>query len=111
MQMLSSYAGIDLSVDILSISTTSISLSLTLNEDQLPATSYTVSYSNTNNTECFTNFDEVTGITATMYTLTGLKEGTEYSITVTASLSNGESVRESTVGTTKATGMWTIMLM
>ena len=53
------------------------------------ATSYTISYSNTNNTDCFT--DSRSGIPAsgTSHTLTGLEERTEYSITVTATLSEG----------------------
>ena len=54
--------------------------------------SYTISYSNTN-TDCFTDSDDITGIAAseTMYTLTDLEEGTEYFITVTVTLSDGET--------------------
>ena len=67
--------------------------------------SYTISYSNTN-TDCFTDFDDITGIAATetMYTLTDLQEGTEYSITVTATLSGGESAEDSLTATTMAAG-------
>ena len=40
----------------------------------------------------------------TMYTLPGLEEGTEYSITVTATLTGGGSQEDMDVGTTWATG-------
>ena len=39
-----------------------------------------------------------------MYTLTGLEEGTEYSITVTATLTGGEAVENSTIANTIAVG-------
>ena len=71
----------------------------------MTATSYTISYSNTN-TDCFTDSDDITGIAAseTMYTLTGLQEGTEYSITVTAILSDGETAEDSLTATTMTAG-------
>ena len=40
----------------------------------------------------------------TMYTLPGLEEGTEYSITVTATLTGGGSDKDMAVGTTVAAG-------
>ena len=40
----------------------------------------------------------------TMYRLTGLGEGTEYSITVTATLTGGGSREDMAVGTTVAAG-------
>ena len=40
----------------------------------------------------------------TMYRLDGLEEGTEYSITVTATLTGGGSQQDMAVGTTVATG-------
>ena len=39
-----------------------------------------------------------------MYTLTGLEEGTEYSITVTASLTGERTVVDSITATTMAAG-------
>ena len=68
------------------------------------ATIYTISYSNTN-TECFT--DSRGGITASgiSHTLDDLEEGTEYSITVTASLTEGRTERDTTItATTKTAG-------
>ena len=63
--------------------------------------SYSISYFNTN-TECFTDSDDITGIAAsmTMYELDGLEEGTEYSITVTATLSDGETAEDNLTNTT-----------
>ena len=90
-----------MSVD--STSTTSLTISWTL-DDSATATSYTISYSNTN-TQCFTkSYDDITGITETVYTLTGLQEATEYSITVTAILSDGETGEDSLIATTMVSG-------
>ena len=59
--------------------------------------SYSISYFNTN-AECFTDSDDDVTVVAseTMYELTDLEEGTEYSITVTVLLSDGETVEDST---------------
>ena len=67
------------------------------------ATSYTISYSNTN-TDCFT--DSRVGITASgmSHTLDDLEEGTEYSITVTASLTGGRTERDTITASTKTAG-------
>ena len=83
-------------------SSTSLTISWAL-EDSLTATSYTISYSNTN-TDCFP--DSRSGIPAsgTSYTLTGLEEGTEYSITVTATLTGGGTQEGSTTATTLTAG-------
>ena len=67
--------------------------------------SYSISYSNTN-TDCFTvSYDDITDIASseTRYILTDLQEGTEYSITVTALLSDGETVEHSLTATTRTT--------
>ena len=58
------------------------------------AFSYTISYSNTD-IDCFTDSNVVTDIAGseTMYTLTGLEEGTEYSVAVTAILSDGREYK------------------
>ena len=67
---------------------------------------YSISYSNTNNTQCFTDSNDISDISAseTMYNLTGLQEATEYSITVTAILSDGETARDSLTATTLPDG-------
>ena len=59
---------------------------------------YTISYMNTDNTECFTDSDTVTNIdsSADDYDIQGLQEGTEYTITVTLSR-GGEATDEDTV--------------
>ena len=67
---------------------------------------YSISYSNTNNTQCFTDSNDISGISSseTMYNLTGLQEATEYSITVTAILSDGETAVDSVTATTLSAG-------
>ena len=82
---------------------TSLTISWTL-AGGVTATGYTISYSNT---DCPTDtYDDITGIpgSETMYTLTGLEEGTEYSITVTATLSGGGTGEDSLTATTMAAG-------
>ena len=89
-----------LSVSVGTISTTHITLSWRLVEG-LTASSYTISYSNTN-TDCFSlSYDDITTIVGrNTLTLNGLEEGTEYSITVTASLSDIGTEEESVMTTT-----------
>ena len=67
---------------------------------------YSISYSNTNNTQCFTDSNDISDISGseTMYNLTGLQEATEYSITVTAILSDEETVDHSLTATTLPAG-------
>ena len=93
-----------LSVTLVSTSTTSVTVSWTLAEGVI-ATSFTISYSNTD-TQCFTDSNDITGIAGseTMYIVTYLQEGTEYSITVTAMLSDGGSGEDSFTASTMATG-------
>ena len=94
-----------LSVTLDSTSLTSLTVAWALPEE-LTVTSYTISYSNTNNTQCFTDSNDITGIAAseTTYTLTELQENTEYSITLTALLSDGETKRDTLVAATMASG-------
>ena len=93
-----------LSVAVDSLSFTHLNISWVL-DYRSTTTSYTISYSNTN-TDCFTDSDNITGIAAseTMYTLTDLPEGTEYSITVTALLSDGETAEDNITATTMTAG-------
>ena len=65
---------------IVSFTSTSISIQWTVS---ITATSYTISY-NTDNTECFIDSNTVTDIdgSAGDYTIGGLEEGTQYTITV-----------------------------
>ena len=88
-----------------SSSTTSITISWTLADGETAA-SYSISYSNTNNTQCLTDSNDITDISAseTMYTLTDLQEATEYSITVTAILRDGETERENLKASTLPSG-------
>ena len=94
-----------LSVSVTSSTTTSLTISWALVEG-VTATSCSISYSATD-TDCFT--DSITMIppidgSETMYTLDDLEEGTEYSITVTATITGGGSQEDMAVGTTMATG-------
>ena len=91
------------SVSVDSISNTSLTISWTL-DDSVTATSYTISYSNTN-TQCFTeSYDDITAITGSEVMLAGLQEATEYSITVIAILSDEETAEDSLTATTMAAG-------
>ena len=95
-----------LSVSHVSSSNTTLKIALTLTLSTEPGTtaSYTISYSNTN-TDCFdTNGVDAIRASETMYTLTDLQEGTEYSITVTV-LVMGETIAlDSLTATTMNTG-------
>ena len=88
-------------------STTSLTISWTLvTVDGVTATDYTISYSNTNNTDCFTDSNTNTDVpeSDTTYTLNDLKKGTEYAITVTATLSGGGTGEDSLIATTRTVG-------
>ena len=67
---------------------------------------FTISYSNTNNTQCFNDTDLITidDSTARQYALMDLQEATEYSITVSVVL-NGVESRDSLIATTHAAGL------
>ena len=79
----------------------SLNMSWTL---RTSTTAYTIFYSN-NNPECFNDSKSLT-TSETMYILTGLEEGTEYSITVTANVTGGGGgITEDTItATTMAAG-------
>ena len=95
-----------LSVSVVSSFTTSDSLTIswTLAEGLTATTDYTISYSNT---DCPNDiYNEITDISPseTMATLNDLQEGTNYSITVTVSLSGGGTGEDSLTATTMTTG-------
>lgn len=92
-------------VRVVSSSSTTVELSLSLARDVI-ATTYTISYSNTDNTDCFTDSRVVTGIRGSerVYILTGLQEGTRYSVDVTATMSNRVTIRKSVSASTASTG-------
>ena len=89
---------------VYSTSHNTITLSLILADD-VTVTEYIISYFNT---DCPNDiYDDITGISAseTMYTLIDLEEGTEYSITVTAILSDdGGSASDTVTATTMSVG-------
>ena len=69
------------------------------------ATEYIISYSNIDCSDDI--YDDITGISVseTMYTLTDLEEGTDYSITVTAILSDdGGGAADTVTATTMSVG-------
>ena len=77
------------------------SLSLWDLEDDLTPNAFAISYYNTSN-DCFTVSSTISDIASSekMYTLTGLEEGTEYSITLTATLTGGEGTLQDTITAT-----------
>ena len=82
-------------------STTSLTISWSLASDLTAATDYNISYTNTD-TECFTtSYDDI--ITSqTTYQLTGLEEGTNYTITVTVQDGGGTEAATTTTSTVTA---------
>ena len=96
--------SVGLTTQTILTSSTSFSISWTL-EQTLTATAYTISYHNTNNTGCFSDSETISGISGsqTMYTLTGLEEATEYSITVNAFVNGGGRTEQDTIIATAKT--------
>ena len=89
-------------MSVISSTTTSLTISLAL-EEGVTATSYSISYSATD-TDCFTDSNTIPDFAGSETILPGLEEGTEYSITVTATITGGGSEQDMAVGTTVATG-------
>ena len=90
----------------LSRSTTSLAISWVL-EEILSATGYTISYTNTNNTDCFNDSDTISGITPgskKSHILDGLQKGTEYFITVTATSARQWTEQDTITATTLTAG-------
>ena len=78
-----------LTVSVSSSNATSVTVAWTL-ANRMNAASYNISYSNTNSTDCFNISNTIPGISGISYTLDDLEEGTEYFITLTATLSEGD---------------------
>ena len=93
-----------LTVYVISSTTTSLTISLAL-EEGVTATSYSISYSATD-TDCIPDSITIPPIAGseTMYRLDDLEEGTEYSITVTATITGGGSQEDMAVASTVAAG-------
>ena len=98
-----SYPSLDiLTVSVDLSSTNSLTISWTQAVD-VTATEYIISYTNTDCPDDI--YEDITGIVGTMYTLSDLEEGTEYSITVTAILSVvGETASHTVIATTMSIG-------
>ena len=76
--------------------------------DTLTASSYTISYTDTN-TECFTNSRSGISASGTSHTVDNLEEGTQYSITLTVTLTGGETLQGSTVAATLTVGQYSVL--
>ena len=99
----SSIVGLTVSID--SVSATSVDLSWTLGEN-FTADAYSVSFSNT---DCLTESSSTaegsgSGENTGSMTFSGLEEGTQFSITVTATLNSGEDILFSIPTTTLTVG-------
>ena len=70
---------------------------------------YTISFTNTNNTQCFKNSSVISEITGLHFTLRNLQEATEYNITVSAILSDGSTRNDYLIATTLAAGWQSAM--
>ena len=83
------------------LTSTAVDISLKL-ADYDEGQTYTVSYSNT---DCSNDtYNPITNITGTIYTLTDLEEGTNYSITVTVTLGEQWHREYNLTATTMTTG-------
>ena len=92
-----------LSVTVDPLSTKSMTISW-IPANDVTVTEYIISYSNI---DCPNDmYDDITGISAneTIHTLTDLEEGTEYSITVTAILTSGETAVDTITAITMSVG-------
>ena len=88
-------------------SVTSISVTISWTLGHLTAISYVITYSTSNKSHCFNNISSsssnISG-QATQYRINDLEDGTEYSVVVTASQSDGEITVVSISATTIAVG-------
>ena len=94
------------------ISTESTSLTVMWQpQSAISVFSFNISYFNTRNKECFNDTNTITGISSdkTRYNLTNLQEGTKYSITVIAILSDNSSTEGSATSSTLPAGNCLLM--
>ena len=99
-----------LTVSASSSSTTSIRVSWEL-QNTLTASGYTISYINTNNTQCFTDSMTIPDISAsvTSQSVDNLEEGTQYSITLTATLTGVETLQGSDTAATLTASAFSVL--
>ena len=92
--------------------TTSIGIEWTVVDGVVP-TGFTVSYSNTDNTDCFTdsNTTTTTDGSARSYDIDGLEEGTEYTIIVSLLRGTSGATDEDTVTQATADARKTLNIM
>ena len=76
-----------MTLEVSSTNTTTVTITWTL-ATETTASSYNISYTNTN---CFNITNTITGVNGSQYTLTGLEEGAKYFITLTASVVEGSA--------------------
>ena len=100
----SSVPSAAISATVVSAMPTSILIRWSVIESVQPPSGYNISYSNTENTDCFTISEAAVSITTaarnSSYNIEGLQEGTEYSITVSlwrdGAVSDMDTVKHST---------------
>ena len=97
-----------LTVSATTLSKTSISVSWEP-QNTLTASGYTISYTSTNNTECFTDSGSGISASGTSHPVDNLEEGTQYSITVTATLSKGGTLQGSATAATLTASEFSVL--
>ena len=93
------------------LSSTMLTILLNLRNGSV-AESYTITYSNIDDTQCFNDSYNITGVdsSSSMFVLKDLEEYTTYSISVTVLLSDGETGEDSLTVTTADAGEYLLWL-